>query len=221
MIGIIIPAHDEEQSIGACLQSLQIAAKDTRLAGELIVVALDDCSDGTQDIALAAGAACVALNACNVGLARAAGSQLALDAGARWLLHTDADSVVAPGWIHAHVAQAADVVCGTVEVSDWGDYDERMRIHFGLTYTDADGHSHIHGANLGVRSHAYRQVGGFSPLASSEDVALITTLQQHGFTVCWTAAPRVTTSARRQYRAPSGFGATLERIHREGSHAVS
>jgi hypothetical protein len=148
-------------------------------------------------------------------MARAAGARFALEAGARWLAFTDADSVVAPDWLSTQLALGCDAVCGTVAVRDWGTYGEPMRLHFQATYNDAEGHRHIHGANLGVSAEAYRRAGGFSSLASSEDVALVDALHRQGASIAWSAAPRVVTSARRCFRAPGGFGETLRRIERE------
>jgi glycosyltransferase involved in cell wall biosynthesis len=214
MIGVVVPAHDEEDHIEACLRSLLLAAQCPRLEGEpvMLVVALDACSDTTAYIARQLGALTLAIDARNVGLARAHGAELLLAAGARWLAFTDADTVVAPDWLSMQLAQRSDAVCGTVEVRDWGSYGNHMRRHFATTYTDADGHRHIHGANLGVSAQAYRDVGGFRALACSEDVALVEALQASGANIAWSAAPRVVTSARRTFRAPGGFGATLERV---------
>lgn len=152
------------------------------------------------------------MNFRNVGNARAVGAASAHDAGARWLAFTDADTVVARDWLAAQLREQADVVCGTVDVDDWQDYGERMRNHYALSYTDRDGHRHIHGANLGVCAQAYRGAGGFQALQSSEDVALVNALIASGAKVAWSAAPRVVTSARWSLRAPDGFGATLLRI---------
>ena len=211
MLGVVVPAHNEEAHIGACLASLRIATRCPQLNGEsvLLVVALDHCSDETERIARSWGAATVQVSARNVGVARACGARHALIAGARWLAFTDADSVVAPDWLSQQLAQRSDAVCGTVEIRDWGDYSERMRQRYTDHYTDADGHRHIHGANLGVTAAAYEGVGGFQPLVSSEDVALVEALRLNGASIAWSAAPRVVTSARRHFRAPGGFGQTL------------
>ena len=119
---------------------------------------------------------------------------------------------IAPDWLSVQLSLGSDAVCGMVAVHDWGSYGERMRSHFEATYTDADGHQHIHGANLGVSAQAYRDAGGFQPLVSSEDVALVRALHACGALIAWSAAPRVVTSARRVFRAPGGFGATLRRV---------
>ena len=217
MIAVVVPAHDEEQHIGACLESIRIASRCPRLNGEqvIVVAVLDACSDHTGRVAGDLGATLVSVAARNVGIARASGARHALDAGARWLAFTDADSVVGPEWLSAQLEQGSDAVCGTIEVRDWSVYGERMRRHHIETYTDADGHRHIHGANLGVTAHAYQSAGGFPPLVSSEDVALVEALRDLGASIAWSAAPRVVTSARHRYRAPGGFGETLARVDRE------
>ena len=214
MLAVIVPAHDEEEHIGDCLQAVRIAARCPRLNGErvLIVVVLDACTDQTRLIARSWGASVLSVDARNVGIARAHGARHGIDAGARWLAFTDADSVVGPEWLSAQLEQRSDAVCGTIEVRDWGDYGERLRQHHAATYIDADGHPHIHGANLGVTALAYQNVGGFQPLVSSEDVALVAALRDQGATIAWSAAPRVVTSARRRFRAPGGFGETLARV---------
>lgn len=217
MIGVVVPAHDEEDHIGACLEALRTAARCDRLLGEavMLVVALDACTDATPAIARTHGAVTAVLNDRNVGVARARGAEMALAAGARWLAFTDADTVVSPGWIADQLAQRSDAVCGTVEVRDWSSWGGRgaaLKRRLSAVYTDADGHRHIHGANLGVSAKAYRCAGGFQGLASSEDVALVDALRATGASIAWSAAPRVVTSARPRFRAPGGFGATLGRL---------
>ncbi len=216
MIGIIVPAHDEEERIEDCVKSLINTAAHPSLAGEAveIIVVLDACRDNTGVLARRLGARTVNLRARNVGLARQAGARTALGSGARWLAFTDADTVVAPDWLVMQLALKADAVCGTVAVEDWGAYGERIHRHFELTYTDADGHSHIHGANLGVCAAAYATAGGFLGLETGEDVALVDALRASGAKIAWSRAPRVVTSVRPNYKAPHGFGATLERIEK-------
>lgn len=217
LIAAIVPAHNEEDHILGCLAALQIAAHCPRLCGEqtVVMVVLDACTDNTRSIAQRMGVTTIALDARNVGSARALGAELALAAGARWLAFTDADTEVAPDWISAQLAQGSDAVCGTVAVCDWGTYGDTMRSHYDATYTDADGHRHVHGANFGVSARAYERAGGFRALQSSEDVALVEALEASGAKIAWSAAPRVFTSARRVFRAPDGFGATLARVERE------
>lgn len=214
LIAAIVPANNEEDLITSCLAALQVAAHCPRLCGEqtVLMVVLDACTDNTRNIAQRMGVTTIALNARNVGAARALGAELALAAGARWLAFTDADTQVAPDWISAQLAQGSDAVCGTVAVRDCGIYGDTMRQHYAVTYNDSDGHGHVHGANFGVSAQAYERVGGFRALQSNEDVALVNALQASGARIAWSAAPRVFTSARRTFRAPGGFDATLAQV---------
>lgn len=49
MIAVTVPARDEAEHIGACLQSLAAAASNPRLDGEavMVIVVADDCQDDT------------------------------------------------------------------------------------------------------------------------------------------------------------------------------
>ena len=128
MIGIVVPVHDEEACLDACLQALRVAATCPLLRGEAvgIVIVLDACSDDSQRIVLAHAMQadlpwrldCISVDARNVGAARAAGARLLLERGARWLAFTDADTCVAPDWLCMQLSQQADAVCGTVAVDD-------------------------------------------------------------------------------------------------------
>jgi glycosyltransferase involved in cell wall biosynthesis len=214
MIAVIIPVHNEEQTLAACLQAVARSASDVRLAGEAVVViaVLDACSDSSEAIACMLGATVLQVQFRNVGAVRAAGAGCAIGLGARWLANTDADTVVSPDWLWQQLQLDSDVVCGTVAVDDWsahGDAAAMLQAHFRRTYTDADGHRHIHGANLGVSALAYGRAGGFPSLACSEDVALVHALRDAGANIAWSAAPRVLTSARRHGRARGGFADTL------------
>jgi glycosyltransferase involved in cell wall biosynthesis len=225
MIGIVIPAHNEELYLDDCLRAARIAAVHPALHGETVRVAvvLDSCTDGSRRIveqhaAQSAGGAFriehLSVEARNVGTARAVGVEHLLRDGARWLAFTDADTKVSPAWLVEQLRLNVDVVCGTVGVDDWSphcDNAEALRLHFQNSYTDADGHHHIHGANMGVSATAYRLAGGFKPLECSEDVALVEALERIGARFAWSAAPRVTTSARCDAKARGGFGDTLLR----------
>ncbi|MFC6839899.1 glycosyltransferase [Xanthomonas theicola] len=221
MIAVLVPAHDEEALIGACLRSLALAAQCTGLRGEVVqvFVALDRCSDGTAAIVAAHGAQAIALHAGNVGSARAAAAQAALDAGARWLACTDADSVVPANWLSAQLDCASDAFCGIVAVTDWDDYDTAMRDAYHAGACRSDDHPHVHGANLGVSAALYRRCGGFLPLAAHEDVALVEALVRVHARIARRAQPVVVTSARRVARARGGFSDYLKQMER--SLAVS
>lgn len=214
MIGIVIPAHNEESVLGRCLESVSLCTGHPDLLGEPVevLVVLDSCTDATPAIAGRAGASTLSLTARNVGFARAVGAEMLLNHGARWLAFTDADTVVSSSWLVDQLSLGFDAVCGTVGVDDWsphGPYADLLHWHFLQTYSDRDGHRHIHGANMGVSAEAYRRAGGFQHLACSEDHALVTALEETGARIAWSAKPRVLTSARRIGRAQGGFADAL------------
>ncbi len=218
MIGMVIPAHNEERLLGPCLAAACVAARHPDLQGTpvRIVVVLDGCSDGSENIVFRSGIQALVISACNVGVARATGAAHMIAQGAQWLAFTDADSRVAPDWLVAQLALRTDAVCGSVQVEDWDEHPARLREIWGERYCDADGHRHVHGANLGVSVQAYQRAGGFPPLACGEDVALVELLRATGASICWSAAPRVTTSARLRARVRGGFGDTLAAWARQG-----
>jgi len=225
MLGIVIPAHNEQDFIGACLAAVNKAAACPRLESEPVevMVVLDHCMDDTETIALHHGADVLRVQRRNVGAARALGAEALLARGARWLAFTDADTRVTPDWLAEQLALQADAVCGTVAVDDWSphlDYAERLREHFARTYFDVENHRHIHGANLGVSAEAYLRAGGIRHLACSEDVAFVQSLQDCGARIAWSAKPRVSTSARRDGRAAGGFADTLLDVVAKGLEAA-
>lgn len=224
MIGVCIPAHNEEREFDHCLQSVMHAAQHPGLNGERVqvVVILDTCTDGTEAKAQRWPVTRIHASYRNVGLARAAGARHMLDAGARWLAFTDADTAVSDSWLVDQLSLHAPVVCGTVGVSDWtshGHYAEHARVEFLAGYQDRDGHRHVHGANLGIDAQTYRQIGGFEALGCSEDQALVDRLERAGVPIAWTALPRVITSARPYSRVSGGFASTLRQAWPSDGHA--
>lgn len=214
MIGVLVPAHNEAEALGACLLSLQQAARHPDLNGEavLILVVLDACTDASEAVALSSGVAVLRVNRRNVGHARRAGAAYLLEMGARWLACTDADSCVSHDWLARQLAFGAEAVCGTVRVSDWSAHGEQVRLRHERHYQSREDHRHVHGANLGVCARAYQRAGGFRPLPSDEDVHLVRDLERSGARIVWTHQTCVTTSARRDYRASGGFGAFLDSL---------
>lgn len=214
MIGIVIPAHNEQRHIGACLDALHLAAGHPALKHQQveILVVLDDCSDETH--AVVSAKRVTSIDACfrNVGKARAVGAEQLLEAGARWLAFTDADTLVPPDWLARQIGFGADAVCGTVEVDNWSAYDEAVRTQYLARYQFVENHRHIHGANLGLSADAYREAGGFQHLVAHEDVQLVADLERVGARIVWTATIPVITSARRDFKCRGGFGEYLSSL---------
>lgn len=216
MIGVVIPAHNEEKHITECLFSVLEAAKHPGLGGQLVtvLVVLDDCSDDTAQLVSLHGVAKLEASFQNVGKARAVGAQELLSAGAQWLAFTDADTVVPHDWLFRQVEFSADAVCGTVEVDSWNDHGELVRSKYMEHYRFIENHRHIHGANLGLSAEAYRNAGGFQHLAAHEDVHLVADLERIGARIVWTATNPVVTSARRDFKCRGGFGEYLSNLGR-------
>ena len=220
MIGIVIPAHNEERLIGDCLNAVVIAAEHPSLQGQPveILVVLDHCSDNTGAVVTAKGITSVDVCFRNVGKARAVGAEQLLKAGARWLAFTDADTVVPPDWLARQIEFGADAVCGTVEVDSWSGHGEAVRTKYLALYQFIENHRHIHGANLGLSAEAYRNAGGLQHLIAHEDVQLVADLERIGAHIVWTATNPVITSARRDYKCSGGFGDYLASLMPPNTH---
>ncbi len=127
---VVIPARDEAERIGACLDSIRVAAEVYPGEVETIVV-LNRCTDGTEEIAHGRGARVVRDDRKNLAAIRNTGARAAtgeilvtIDADSRMSANmlgeivpdvvADADRDVVPevrpdgGWVHA--AAAGDVV---------------------------------------------------------------------------------------------------------------
>ena len=101
-LAVVVPAHNEEKLIGACVGSLRSSYE----AAEVFVVA-HNCSDGTASAAALAGATVLVLDdrSGGKGLALDFGFKAALAAGAEGVLVVDADSVVSVGLVGAVAAR--------------------------------------------------------------------------------------------------------------------
>jgi glycosyltransferase involved in cell wall biosynthesis len=217
--GVVVPARDEELLLARCLQGLRVAASQTGVPPVRIVVVADACSDATVVVARSYGTEVLEVDLRSAGASRSAGFERIIatsDVATQdlWLCTTDADSVVPNHWFLHQAQQEAlgyDAVVGTVVVDDWSEHatftPRRYARHYGL---GLDGHSHVHGANLGLSGSAYVTIGGFPPLALAEDHALVAALTQFQLRICRSGSAPVITSARRDARAPDGFGALLE-----------
>ncbi|VVE84655.1 glycosyl transferase [Pandoraea sputorum] len=173
MIGICIPAHNEQAHIDRCLAAVLRAARHAGLAGEpvRVVVVLDACTDATAERVKAWPVTALSVQARNVGMARDSGARVLLAAGARWLAFTDADTIGSPAWLVDQLSLGAQVVCGTVDVMHWhahGVHAPQARAAFLATYQDRDGHRHVHGANLGIDASVYERLGGLIPCPAAK-----------------------------------------------------
>src|SRR6201996_658250 len=232
-VGVVVPAHDEEELLPACLAALSeaVATVTAERPGlrVRIVVAAAACTDDPAAVARRAGVGLVSLDSENVGTARAAGLRELLrpgapawdgrrpDPGRLWLATTDADSVVPARWLADQLRYADagwEAVVGTVTVADWTGHRDRTIREFTRRYGRwLDWHPHVHGANLGFTARAYAAAGGFPARRTGEDRALVAALPASGCRVRRSAAGPAITSARSRSRAPAGFGHDLATLN--------
>ncbi|VXC41347.1 glycosyltransferase [Nocardioides sp. AX2bis] len=217
-VAVVVPAHDEEELLGRCLHSVEVAVAALREAYPLLttttLVVLDSCTDSTAEVVARHGVAARSVAARSVGTARRQGVRAAATAcgpvppTAVWIASTDADTVVPPGWLVQQVA-AADAGAGLVvgaAVPDQRDLDvttyAAWLLRHGPTTPPA-----VHGANLGVRLADYDAAGGFPPVREHEDVLLVGALRARG--VREMPGLPALTSGRRYGRVGRGFAGYL------------
>jgi hypothetical protein len=228
VVHVVVPAHDEQALLPACLRS--VAAAGARLRRERpatvlrVTVVADRCSDSTADLATAAGADVVEVAAGCVGDARNAGVRRAAELAAPlppervWLALTDADTVVPEHWLTRQVELATEghaMVVGTVR-PDHRDLDPATLRAWHEAHTLGEGHPYVHGANLGLTLAAAGTVGGFPPVDVGEDVLLVEAVRRAGLPWCATATTQVVTSARRHGRVVGGFAGYLRALQEDG-----
>ena len=228
-VGVVIPANDESGSVAASVAAVRRAASHPALKRSLVVVVVidDSSSDTTADRAAAAlggSGAVIRVEARSAGVARRAGflelcrSSRGLDADGVWFATTDADTLVHPDWLARQLGwwrRGAAGVAGLVRPLSWEEqpavvrrrYAARMaRLGFGL------GHPHVYAANLGLTKAAYLDAGGVAPIDSGEDHALWNALVLTGRRPVHAPDVLVSTSTRREGRAPDGFSALLRSL---------
>jgi glucosyl-3-phosphoglycerate synthase len=233
---VVVPAHDEEARIGACLEALAEQRSPAAEEYEVIVV-LDACNDGTE-LAVAAAASrwpllrlqTISGPGRGAGPARALGMDVAcarlesVGAGSGLLASTDADTRVAPDWLEQQllaIGGGARAVGGEI-VLDSGEAAvlpvaviEGRQADLGrrLRAASARGpseHAHFSGASLGLTPGAYRQAGGLGDLVALEDQDLEDRLAAAGIAIHRPRAVTVTTAARIDGRAERGLARDLE-----------
>jgi hypothetical protein len=135
-----------------------------------------------------------------------------------WLASTDADSQVPQTWLSRIVAEAqsgAEVILGTVPPGIG--LPARLDPAWCDRHQASEGHPHVHGANLALRADAYISLGGWA-MSSGEDVDLAKRTSHRR--VSRTAAIPVTTSVRRNARAPHGFSSYLRSLGVPASQSI-
>lgn len=168
LVSVVIPALEEEASIGAAIRSVSAQAE--------VIVVDGGSRDRTCAVALAAGARVLSASACR-------GSQLAcgaVEAGGEWLVFLHADTRLEPGWAAALARLPAGVAGGAFRfaidsprrVYRWLERGVSLRCRLlSLPYGDQA---------IFARREAYAACGGYPPLPLMEDVAFVTRLARVG-----------------------------------------
>lgn len=227
-LGVVLPAHDEQELLVSALEALGESLEDARLFDVTfeVVVVLDSCLDLSERLVVdwrrrlarrgAVRVVIITSDARNVGHARALGCARVLedvgdlDPASVWLATTDADSRVPRRWLRAQLLareKGFDAWAGRVRVADWSSRHRVLRTKWLRDY-ERERHP-IHGANMGFSGSAYLAAGGFASLRTGEDRALVRVMEAQGARCCYDESLRVVTSARRVARAPGGFAYAL------------
>lgn len=233
-VHVVVPARDEEQVLGACLDAMALSVTRARVRRSDLVarvsVVLDRCGDASAAVARAGGAHCLEVQVGAVGAARAAGvastrpwlveAGVALAPEQVWVATTDADSRVPPGWLEEHLDLADrghGLVVGPVRL-DPAEVEASLRSAWESAHpTGAD---LVFGANLGFRLADYELVGGFAPVREHEDVALVAGMTAAGVPRARSTLP-VVTSGRTEGRTPGGFAGYLRDLASPGAPAAA
>ena len=192
MLSFVVPAYNEEKYLARTLAAIHDAARTVGEPYE-IVVANDDSSDATQQVAESGGARVVTVHKRQIAGTRNAG---AAAARGEWLVFVDADTRV-----------DADVVRGAVEAFRGGAVAGGAPVRFdgGPRWVQWTTPIVVFifrrvkwaaGCFLFARRDVFERVGGFDErYYASEEIHLSRALKRHGRFVMVDAA--VTTSARK------------------------
>lgn len=230
-LGIVIPAHNEQDEILGCLDS--VAQACAQVPGGLaqstrILVVADACTDETvsrvADFAEQHPQVTILETSFkNVGSARnfawnhfkqTAEAERDVNFDLTWIAFTDADSRVPTHWLTTHLAMAeagSDCLVGTVSPRpDTGSAALIAKWH--SHHTLLEDHPHVFGANLGIRGSYLNIIGGMPQLPLGEDAATVVAVLAAGGNVRRTDTCRVLTSARLEGRVQGGFSSFMQSL---------
>jgi glycosyltransferase involved in cell wall biosynthesis len=214
LLSFVIPAHNEEQALGATLVSLKAAARLVNRPSEIIVV--DDAStDRTAEIARQHGASVTSVHVRNIGAARNCGAAVARG---DVLVFVDADTIV-----------TADALAAAVSAIEHGSVGGGARVSLAsdappwgrAVWAAASWYYHWRGLAAGcflfVRRDAFEAAGRFDETYfATEEIHLSRALKARGRFVL--LSETVTTSGRKlQLVSPWEFAGGLFRLVCAGS----
>ena len=196
---VLVPAHNEEAYLGACLASIEAAARPYQGQVET-VVALNRCTDRTEEIARTHGAVIVREDARNLARIRNAAARAA---SGEILVTIDADSTMSANMLSKidRALAGGDAIGGGVPV-----IPDRFSLGIALTWLMLAPYALIRYRVSGGLFWCYRKdfeaIGGFDEsMVSGEDLDFAVRLKAYGkrcgksFRTLWRASIR--TSARK------------------------
>ena len=221
LVGVVVPARDEDDNIESCVAAIRAALGSCPLMrSSWIVVVADTCRDHTAArarIALGETGEVIECEARSPGSARRIGTAALLRrfpaSPQVWVANTDADSQPAPDWISQQLRFAQMGYAGVAGIVRIDSIDGLAAPDVAELFqypVNADGsHPHVHGANLGLRADAYLDAGGWSDLALAEDHCLWSRVKARNWQTIASASSVVLTSGRLVGRASGGFADSL------------
>lgn len=203
MISIVIPAYNEEKTLGRCLGSL--AQQHTSFPYEIIVVD-NNSTDTTQRVAHSfrkkLHLRVIHERRKGRGAARYAGFRAAKG---EIILSTDADAVVPSNWVEilatTFLTKPCVAVTGTSKVEDSSLFVNHaynvIQPMSMIVYRLFFGHYWLSGFNFGIRRDIYMQSGGFdSDLNVQEDIDLSFRVARLGRILFFSTLPVVISGRR-------------------------
>lgn len=220
-ISVVIPAYNEEAYLGDCLAALEPSSsgspQDYPADGYEIIVADNNSTDRTAEIARAHDARVVMVPEKGVACARQAGLMAATG---DVLASTDADTIVSPHWLSAIAArfQADDGLVGLMgpvylrEGPGYARAYQAVLMNNWFRLFRVLGRPCFPGQNFAVRRADFHAIGGIDTcMHTGEDMNLSLRLRHRG-RIGWEPGMSVYTSAR---RVADGVWANLSRGFRD------
>ncbi len=176
-ISLVVPAHNEAAFLPGCLEAARVAA--ARIDGPVeVIVVLNRCTDGTEEIARRHGCVIVREDAKNLSVIRNAGIRAA---GGEIVVTCDADSRMHPESLAEIVRRLEDgkVVGGGAMV-----LPERWSVGIVASALAVLPYLAFTGVSFGMfwfRKRDFEEIGGFDEaFVSVEDVDFARRLKAHG-----------------------------------------
>lgn len=215
LVSIIVPARNEESTIGECVASLlNVDYPEHKLQ---IIIVNDRSTDSTEAVLANMQERFGRLHIVHIrhdGEKNLRGKAGALDVGFQAatgdiVVLTDADCRVPPGWVRSHARQYKDpdvgLVCANTLVSGSTFFARIQAVEWYSLNTMASAavyfkqHLGCYGNNMSVRRSVYNGIGGYEaiPFSVTEDLALLQAVAANGFTARYLCTPEssVTTLA--------------------------